>query len=100
MDRARMLIALPSIEDLEREASRTGQRMRLEQSRRSYISAMHQIEQAHLRMAYAALAIVRPDDFRRIDGQRRMLIQEANHQARLDAKSFFTDECIGLRSEQ
>lgn len=97
---SRRLISLPSILDLEREAERTGQQRRLSASRRQYASAQAQIEMAQQRMAYAALAIVRPDDFHEIDSERRQTVARANYEAKEKARAFFTDECIGLVSEQ
>lgn len=95
----RKLIALPSIEDLEREANRTGQRIKLENSKRMYATAQIQIRRAHERMAYAALAIVRPEDYNKIEAERRRIIQQANYDAKQAAMAHFTDECIGFKSE-
>lgn len=95
----RKLISLPSLNDLEREAHRTGTQRQLANSQRMYASAQAQIEMAQQRMAYAALAIVRPEDFHEIDMERKQIIQRANYEAKQKARAFFTDECIGLTSE-
>lgn len=94
------IIALPSLMDLEREAKRNGTERALAASSKAYLGAQAQIEAAHERMAWAALAIVRPQDFRAIDVERRTVIHAANRKAKEAARAFFTEECIGFRSEQ
>jgi hypothetical protein len=97
---SRKLISLPSIEDLKREAERNGTHRRLHTSEEAYRRAQWQIQQAQEQMAWAALAIVRPDEFERIDGPRRIAVREANMKAKREAREFFTDECLGFASER
>lgn len=90
----RKVIALPSLDDLKREAQRTGAKFD-EAVERAYMSAQAQVMMAQMRMARAALKVVRPHDFREIERERMYKVREATHEANRKISEFFTETCNG-----
>ena len=94
----RKLISLPSLDDLKREAERTGFKWS-EEVERAYMSAQAQMEMARMRMARAALRVVRPSDFHRIESERRSKVREATYAANVQISAFFEETCTGFLSD-
>lgn len=88
----RKIIALPSIKDLEREAQRTGVEL-TDSAKQNYAVAQHLIHQAHRRMAKAALSVIQPEEFKRIDRRRADEVRVANMKAMDEMCAFFSDDC-------
>lgn len=90
----RQVIALPSIEDLERESKRTGKDLP-ESARLQYLSAQHRIREAQRQMAKAALSVVNPEAFQKINRERQERVRIANREAADEMAKFFTETCNG-----
>jgi hypothetical protein len=88
----RKIIALPSIADLEKQAERTGVKLS-DSAKQAYNTAQHQIRQAHRRMAKAALSVIQPGEFQKIDLERRHTVRMANEKAMDEMCAFFSDDC-------